>query len=69
MSARRKTALRRPLLLASIAVVCAASLAACGRRGDLEAPPGADPDYPRTYPAPGKAPGASLAPSARIADK
>ncbi len=37
---------RRAALLALLAIV----LAACGRRGEPDAPQGADPLYPRQYP-------------------
>ena len=46
---RPDPALTRRLLLA---LVPAALLAACGRKGDPEAPDGADEKYPRQYPAP-----------------
>ncbi len=46
---RLETPLPRRLLLA---LLLAAPLAACGRKGDPEAPEGADPRYPRQYPAP-----------------
>lgn len=35
-----------------LALAFAAPLAACGRKGDPEAPEGADPRFPRQYPAP-----------------
>ncbi|MBL8653131.1 MAG: hypothetical protein JNJ97_02965 [Alphaproteobacteria bacterium] len=34
-----------------LALAFAAPLAACGRKGDPEPPTGADPRYPRQYPA------------------
>ena len=35
-----------------IVVALAASIAACGRKGDLKPPPGdEDPSFPRSYPA------------------
>ncbi|MCA3268352.1 MAG: hypothetical protein ING19_20005 [Azospirillum sp.] len=46
---RPQTPLPRRLLLA---LALAAPLAACGRKGDPEAPEGADERYPRRYPAP-----------------
>ncbi len=42
----RNVVSRRGALLAIIALV----LAACGRRGEPEAPAGADPRFPRQYP-------------------
>lgn len=43
--------LRKALLVLFIGTAIATSLAACGRRSDLHAPPGAqDSDYPRPYP-------------------
>ncbi|MGE3936831.1 MAG: hypothetical protein AB7F67_26440 [Rhodospirillaceae bacterium] len=38
-------------LLAAIAMIAlAAGAAACGKRGDLDPPPGEQADYPRQYP-------------------
>jgi predicted small lipoprotein YifL len=45
---RPDPAFTRRLLLA---LAFAAPLAACGRKGDPEAPEGADEKYPRQYPA------------------
>jgi predicted small lipoprotein YifL len=40
------------LVLALLAMLAlAAPLAACGKKGDLEPPPGKKTDYPRDYPA------------------
>lgn len=47
--------MRKFILLAVVAAL-AAPLAACGRKGPPEPPPGADDKYPRTYPNPGPAP-------------
>jgi len=38
--------MRRALILGFIAL----ALVACGRKGDLEQPPGAKPTFPKTYP-------------------
>jgi hypothetical protein len=46
---RSETPFPRRLVLA---LALAAPLAACGRKGDPEAPEGADEKYPRQYPAP-----------------
>ncbi|MBI3453314.1 MAG: lipoprotein [Rhodospirillales bacterium] len=41
---------RRRAFAALLALGLAATLAACGRKGDPEPPPDADPRVPRTYP-------------------
>ncbi|MBL8806450.1 MAG: hypothetical protein JNN22_06360 [Rhodospirillales bacterium] len=46
----------RTLRVLSVALALALPLAACGRKGPPEAPEGADPKYPRTYPAGAPAP-------------
>ena len=40
----------RALLALFLAASIAAPLAACGKRGRLEPPPGTQSDYPRKYP-------------------
>ncbi|MBI3506343.1 MAG: hypothetical protein HY059_16015 [Proteobacteria bacterium] len=40
----------RKLILLAFVLALAAPLAACGRKGPPEAPPGADEKYPRSYP-------------------
>jgi len=40
----------RALLALLLVFAVAAPLAACGKRGKLEPPPGAASDYPRKYP-------------------
>jgi predicted small lipoprotein YifL len=40
----------RHVLLAIVAVTLALSAAACGKRGDLDPPPGEPSDFPRQYP-------------------
>jgi predicted small lipoprotein YifL len=42
--------LRRLIVLLLIVMVAAPTIAACGRKGDLHAPPGEDSDFPRPYP-------------------
>ena len=44
-------------LIAVVIAIAAAPLSACGRKSTLKAPADGDPAYPRTYPAPEKAPG------------
>jgi len=41
----------RKIILLAFVLALAAPLAACGRKGPPEAPPGADEKYPRSYPA------------------
>jgi len=41
----------RNIILLAFVLALAAPLAACGRKGPPEAPPGADEKYPRSYPA------------------
>jgi predicted small lipoprotein YifL len=48
------------LLAASLALMLVLPLAACGRKGDPEAPPNVDPRFPRSYP--GSAPRAPAPP-------
>ena len=40
----------RSLWTLILALVIALPLTACGKKGDLEAPPGKKTEYPRTYP-------------------
>jgi predicted small lipoprotein YifL len=40
----------RKLILFALVAALAAPLAACGRKGPPEPPPGADVNYPRGYP-------------------
>lgn len=50
-----RAALRLAAMLLALAVVPA--LGACGKKGDLEPPPGEESEYPRTYPDPQSYPG------------
>jgi predicted small lipoprotein YifL len=38
-------------LFLALALICAATLTACGKRAPLDAPPTAQKAYPRSYPA------------------
>ncbi len=51
-----KQIITKSLLAVFVTAALIAPLQGCGRKGSLEAPEGVDPDYPRTYPAPEKAP-------------
>ncbi len=42
----------KKLILLALAASLALPLSACGRKGDPNAPDGADPKYPRVYPKP-----------------
>lgn len=49
------------LLAAFLALMLVFAVAACGRKGDPEAPPNVDPRFPRSYP--GNAPRAPASPA------
>jgi len=51
-----KQTVLRTLLVVFVVAVFVAPLQACGRKGALKTPEGADPAYPRTYPAPDQTP-------------
>ncbi len=40
----------RRILLVMLALALAASIPACGKKSDLEPPPGEKSEFPRTYP-------------------
>ena len=40
----------RRIVTLVLALALAASVSACGKKGDLEPPPGKKSEYPRTYP-------------------
>ncbi len=40
----------RRILMALMALALAASVSACGKKGDLEPPPGKKSEYPKVYP-------------------
>jgi len=40
------------LMAAAVALALAAGLAGCGKKGDLDPPPGKQSTFPRTYPKP-----------------
>ncbi len=40
----------RRILIALMAVALAATVSACGKKGDLDPPPGKKNEYPRVYP-------------------
>ena len=42
----------RGVVASVLLIAVAASLGACGKRGELELPEGRKAEYPRTYPAP-----------------
>ena len=42
--------MRRLVLLLLIAAIAAPVLSACGRKSELESPPGEEQQYPRRYP-------------------
>ena len=46
----------RKIILMAFVLALAAPLAACGRKGPPEPPPGADEKYPRGYPSGSSAP-------------
>ncbi len=40
----------RRIILVMLALALAAGISACGKKGDLEPPPGKKSEFPRTYP-------------------
>ena len=40
----------RRIIIAMLALMLVASIAACGKKSDLDPPPGEKSEYPRTYP-------------------
>ncbi len=50
--------MRKLIILALLIALCG-TVSACGRKNRPLAPDGADPKYPRTYPAPTPVPGSS----------